>query len=147
MEGAAEVRITRREHFSAGHRLFLPELSDAENSALFGPCSNPKGHGHNYRLEVTVTGPVDVRTGMVMDLKQLHEVVQAVILDKVDHRNLNLEVDFLQGVQPTTENLARAFFQELAPHIPKGRLRRIRLEETDRNSAEYEVHGSAHPPS
>ncbi len=82
-----------------------------------------------------------------MDLKRLHEVVQAVILDKVDHRNLNLEVDFLQGVQPTTENLARAFFQELAPHIPKGRLRRIRLEETDRNSAEYEVHGSADPPS
>jgi len=147
MEGAAEVRITRREHFSAGHRLFLPELSDAENSALFGPWSNPKGDGHNYRLAVTVTGPADARTGMVMDLKRLHEVVQAVILDKVDHRNLNLEVDFLQGVQPTTENLARAFFQELAPHIPKGRLRRIRLEETDRNSAEYEVHGSADPPS
>jgi 6-pyruvoyltetrahydropterin/6-carboxytetrahydropterin synthase len=147
MDSAAEVRITRREHFSAGHRLFLPELSDAENYALFGPCSNPKGHGHNYRLEVTLTGPVDARTGMVMDLKRLHEVVQAVILDKVDHRNLNLEVDFLQGVQPTTENLARAFFQELAPHIAHGRLRRIRLEETDRNIAEYEVHGSAHPSS
>jgi len=147
MDGAPEVRITRREHFSAGHRLFLPEWSDAENYSLFGPCSNPKGHGHNYRLEVTVEGPVDARTGMVMDLKRLHDLVQAVILDKVDHRNLNLEVDFLQGVQPTTENLVRAFFQELAPQIPRGRLRRIRLEETDCNIAEYEVSGSAHPSS
>lgn len=146
MQGA-EVRITRREHFSAGHRLFLPELSDAENYSLFGPCSNPKGHGHNYRLEVTVEGPVEARTGMVMDLKRLHDVVQTIILDKVDHRNLNLEVDFLQGVQPTTENLVRAFFQELAPHIPRGRLRRIRLEETDRNIAEYEGSGPAHPSS
>jgi 6-pyruvoyltetrahydropterin/6-carboxytetrahydropterin synthase len=147
MDRAAEVRITRREHFSAGHRLFLAELSDAENFSLFGPCSNPMGHGHNYRLEVTVSGPVDARTGEVMDLKRLHDLVQAVILDKVDHRNLNLEVDFLQGVQPTTENLVRAFFQELAPHIPRGRLFRIRLEETDRNIAEYEVSGPAHPDS
>ncbi len=138
MDRAGEVRITRREHFSAGHRLFLSDLSDAENYALYGPCSNPKGHGHNYDLEVTVAGPVDARTGMVLDLKRLHDIIQSVILDQVDHRNLNLEVGFLQGVQPTTENLVRAFFQELAPHIPGGRLHRVRLRETERNSAEYE---------
>lgn len=143
MDGTAEVRITRREHFSAGHRLFLPELSDAENYSLFGPCSNPGGHGHNYLMDVTVVGPVDTRTGMVLDLKRLHDIVQAAILDKVDHRNLNHEVDFLRGVQPTTENLVHAFFQELAPHIPNGHLRRIRLQETERNSAEYEEHGPA----
>lgn len=133
-----DVRITRREHFSAGHRLFLPELSDGENYELFGPCSNPKGHGHNYELEITVAGPVDPRTGMVLDLKRLHDLIQSVILDKVDHRNLNLEVEFLRGVQPTTENLAQAIFQELAPHIPAGRLRRVQVRETERNSAEYE---------
>jgi 6-pyruvoyltetrahydropterin/6-carboxytetrahydropterin synthase len=138
MDRTGEVRITRREHFSAGHRLFLPDLSDAENYALYGPCSNPKGHGHNYDLEVTVAGPVDARTGMVLDLKRLHDIIQSVILDQVDHRNLNVEVGFLQGVQPTTENLVRAFFQELAPHIHGGRLRRVRLRETERNSAEYE---------
>lgn len=138
MARQGETRITRREHFSAGHRLFLTTLSDAENYELFGPCSNPRGHGHNYELYVTVAGPVDPRTGMLLDLKRLHDIVQSAILDKVDHRNLNVEVDFLQGVQPTTENLARAFFQELAPHIPLGRLRRVRVRETDRNSAEYE---------
>src|SRR5712692_6395232 len=98
MEGAAEVRITRREHFSAGHRLFLPELSDAENSALFGPCSNPKGHGHNYRLEVTVTGAVGAPTGVGMEFEPVQQIRPAGQPDKVDHRNLNLEVDFLQGV-------------------------------------------------
>jgi len=131
------ARVTRQEHFSAAHRLFDPNLSDTENFALFGPCSNPKGHGHNYRLDVTVAGPINGRTGMVLDLKRLHDVIQTVILEKVDHKNLNVEVDFLGGVQPTTENLARAFFEELAPRIPVGQLYRVRLQETDRNSAEY----------
>ncbi len=131
------ARVTRQEHFSAAHRLFDPKLSDADNFALFGPCSNPKGHGHNYRMEVTVSGPIDARTGMVLDLKQLHELIQSVILDRVDHKNLNLEVEFLSGIQPTTENLARAFYEELAPHISGGRLFRVWLQETDHNSAEY----------
>ena len=133
-----EGRVSRLERFSAGHRLFLPELNDRENAELFGPCSNPLGHGHNYRLEVTVAGPIDQRTGMVLDLKRLHDVIQAAILDKVDHRNLNQEVDFLRGVLPTTENLARTFFEQLKPRMPAGRLLRVRVEETEKNSAEYE---------
>ena len=130
--------MTRLERFSAGHRLFLPGLNDSENAELFGPCSNPLGHGHNYRLEVTVAGPINERTGMVLDLKRLHEVIQAAILDKVDHRNLNQEVDFLRGVLPTTENLARTFFEQLERRLPAGRLVRIRVEETEKNSAEFE---------
>ncbi len=138
MERSRTAHVTREEHFSAAHRLFDPALSEAENFALFGPCSNPLGHGHNYRMEVTVSGPIDPQTGMVLNLKHLHGVIQRVILDKVDHRNLNLEVDFLDGVQPTTENLARVFFEQLAPHIAVGRLHRVRLRETEKNSAEYE---------
>ncbi len=131
------ARVTRREHFSAAHRLFDPALSDAENFALFGACSNPHGHGHNYRLEVTVAGPIDPRTGFVLDLKRLHDLIQTLILDKVDHRNLNVEVDFLSGMQPTSENLARAIFDQLAPRVHPGRVQLVRVEETDRNSAEY----------
>lgn len=131
------TRITRLESFSAAHRLFKPELSDEENARLFGPCSNPNGHGHNYRLSVTVSGEVDDDTGMILNLKALHELIQHAILDKVDHRNLNLEVDFLERVQPTTENLARAFFHELESQLPAGRLHRVMVQETDRNSAEY----------
>lgn len=131
------ARVTRKEHFSAAHRLFDPALNDAQNFELFGPCSNPGGHGHNYRLEVTVEGPIDPRTGMVLDLRQLHQAVQAVVLDQMDHRNLNTEVDFLRGVMPTTENLARCIYEQLATRLPAGRLHRVRIEETDRNSAEY----------
>ncbi len=131
------TRITRLESFSAAHRLFKPDLSDEDNLRLFGPCSNPKGHGHNYRLMVTVSGSIDGDTGMVLNLKTLHDLIQESILDKVDHRNLNLEVDFLRGIQPTTENLARAFFTELESRIPSGRLHRVLVQETDKNSAEY----------
>lgn len=131
------TRITRLESFSAAHRLFKAELSDDENLQVFGPCSNPNGHGHNYRLAVTVSGEIEDETGMVMNLRELHDIVQAVILDKVDHRNLNLEVDFLQGIQPTTENLARAFYHELESQISRGRLHRVMVQETDKNSAEY----------
>ena len=133
----AVTRVTRREQFSAAHRLFDPALSDAENQARFGPCSNPNGHGHNYRVEVTVEGAIDDKTGMVLDLKRLSEVVRVSVLDKVDHRNLNLEVDFMQGIQPTTENLARRIFEQLNGRLPAGRLYRVRVEETDKNSAEY----------
>ena len=133
----AVARVTRKEHFSAAHRLFDAALDDRQNFARFGPCSNPGGHGHNYRLEVTVEGPIDPATGMVLDLRTLHEVVQAGVLDKVDHRTLNTEVDFLRGVQPTTENLARCIYEQLAGRLPSGRLVGVRIEETDRNSAQY----------
>lgn len=131
------ARVTRKEHFSAAHRLFDPALDDARNFERFGPCSNPGGHGHNYRLEVTVEGPIDDSTGMVLDLRKLHQAVQAFVLDKVDHRHLNTEVDFLRGVMPTTENLARRIYEQLETRLPAGRLVRVRIEETDRNSAEY----------
>jgi len=134
---ARSTRITRLESFSAAHRLFKAELSDEENFRLFGPCSNPGGHGHNYRLAVTLRGSIEPDSGMVLNLKTLHDLIQTSILDKVDHRNLNLEVDFLTGVQPTTENLARAFFDELEPRLPTGRLWRVLVQETDKNSAEY----------
>lgn len=136
--GHGVARVTRIEHFSAAHRLFDPALSDQENLALFGPCSNPRGHGHNYRLQVTVEGSIDPRTGMVLNLKDLAALMRAVILDKVDHHNLNEEVDFLRGVQPTTENLARCFFEQLAPGLRTGRVVRVALSETEKNSAEYE---------
>jgi 6-pyruvoyltetrahydropterin/6-carboxytetrahydropterin synthase len=131
------ARVTRKEHFSAAHRLFDPALDDAQNLERFGPCSNPGGHGHNYRMEVTVEGPIDEASGMVVDLGKLHRLVQTAVLDKVDHRNLNTEVDFLRGVMPTTENLARCIFRQLETRLPAGQLYRVRIEETDRNSAEY----------
>lgn len=134
---AVVARVTRKEHFSAAHRLFEAALDDAQNFARFGPCSNPGGHGHNYRLEVTVEGSIDPSTGMVLDLRTLHDLVRTAVLDKVDHHHLNTEVDFLRGVQPTTENLARCIFDQLAGRLPAGRLVRVRVEETDKNSAEY----------
>lgn len=135
-----QVTVTRRLHFNAAHRVFNPQLSDDENRAIFGLCSNPNWHGHNYALEVSVTGEVDVMTGYVVDLGKLKRIVQEFIVDKVDHRNFNLEVDFMRGVNPTTENIVVAFWRELAPHIPAGRLTRLRLWETENNYVEYEGH-------
>src|SRR5262245_6506509 len=98
------VSITRRVEFCASHRLFNPKFSDEKNDALYGRCNNPNGHGHNYVLEVTVAGEVDPETGMVMDLKELKKVLDREIIDRVDHKNLNMDVDFLKGVIPTAEN-------------------------------------------
>ena len=133
-----KVRITRRLHFSAAHRLAHPELSDAENRRVFGDCANPNWHGHNYELEVTVAGPVDPETGYVMDLKDLKELVNGRVVDDLDHRNLNLDVPWLKGVLPTTENIAVRIWERLAPHIPKpAALERVVLWETPRHWVEY----------
>ena len=133
-----KVRITRRLHFSAAHRLAHPELSDAENRRVFGDCANPNWHGHNYELEVTVAGPVDPETGYVMDLKDLKDLVNGRVVDDLDHRNLNLDVPWLKGVLPTTENLAVSIWERLAPHIPKpAALERVVLWETPRHWVEY----------
>ncbi len=102
------VRATRRVHFSAAHRLYRPDWSDERNAEVFGDCSNPNWHGHNYELEVTVEGAVDPETGFVMDLKQLKQVLERRVLSDVDHRNLNREVAWLADVNPTTENLVVA---------------------------------------
>ena len=132
------VTVTRRLTFNAAHRVHNPALSDAENQSLFGKCNNPNWHGHNYVLEVSVTGPVDEKTGYVMDLGALKRVVQDEVVGKMDHRNLNLEVDFMQGINPTTENIVVACWRVLEPRIRPNRLTRLRLIETENNYVEYE---------
>jgi 6-pyruvoyltetrahydropterin/6-carboxytetrahydropterin synthase len=132
------VTVTRRLTFNAAHRVHNPALSDAENQSLFGKCNNPNWHGHNYVLEVSVAGPVDEKTGYVMDLGALKRVVQDEVVGKMDHRNLNLEVDFMQGINPTTENIVVACWRVLEPRIRPNRLTRLRLIETENNYVEYE---------
>ena len=129
--------ITRTERFSAGHRLHREDWTDERNAEMFGKCSNPAGHGHNYTLEVTLAGEVDPATGFLLDLKMLRDVIRARIIDKVDHKNLNSDVAFLRGVNPTAENLAAAFWGELADALPAGMLYRIVLHETENNKVEY----------
>ena len=131
------IFITRKHEFSAGHRLFNPDFSDEKNEATFGLCNNPNGHGHNYVLEVTLSGEVCDDTGMVFDLKELKKLTQREIIDKVDHKNLNVDVDFLKGIIPTAENLAIKFWEILEPKISKGRLYEIKLYESERNYVVY----------
>ena len=132
------VHATRRVHFNAAHRLHNPARSDEWNRDTFGPCNNKNWHGHNYVLYVTVAGEPDPETGYVMDLGVLKSVLEAEIVDRVDHANLNLDVDFLQGVLPSTENLVVVFWGRIAGHLTDGvRLVSVRLEETERNSATY----------
>ena len=132
------VTVTRRLTFNAAHRVHNPALSDAENESLFGKCNNPNWHGHNYVLEVSVTGPVEEKTGYVMDLGALKRVVQEEVVGKMDHRNLNLEVDFMRGINPTTENIVVACWRVLEPKVRPNRLTRLRLIETENNYVEYE---------
>ena len=134
------LTITRRGTFSAAHRLYLPARDDAWNEAVFGKCANPGGHGHNYVLEITIGGEPDPETGMIADLKWVKEVMDRYVIDHVDHRNLNVDVDFLRGVIPTAENLARAFWQRLVgPISERARLVRVRVQETENNAATYEL--------
>ena len=132
------VTVTRRLRFNAAHRIHNPALSDEENAALFGKCNNPNWHGHNYVLEVTVEGPIDDRTGYVIDLGALKTIVQREVIDRVDHRNMNIDVDFMHGVNPTAENIVVGCWRSIEPHISPGRLRRLRLWETENNYVEYE---------
>jgi len=133
------VYITRREHFSAAHRLFLADYSDEENFDLFGKCSNPNWHGHNYILFVTVKGEVNPETGLTIHLRHVSKLIQDKVLLKVDHRNLNLEVDFLAGKVPTSENVAIGIWNELAEGIRElgGTLHCVRLEQSENNIVEY----------
>ena len=134
----AVVRATRLVHFSAAHRLYREDWSDERNEEVFGDCSNPNWHGHNYELEVTVEGEVDAETGFVMDLKRLKEFVEGRVVLDVDHRNLNTEVAWLEGVNPSTENVAVAVWHRLADELPEGvRLNKVVLRETPRNWVEY----------
>ena len=134
----AIVTVTRRLRFNAAHRIHNPALSDDENRQLFGKCNNPNWHGHNYVLEVSVRGSIDERTGYVIDLGALRDVVEREVIDKTDHRNLNLDVDYMRGINPTTENMVVAIWRVLAPAVQPARLVRLRLWETENNYAEYE---------
>jgi len=133
------VYITRRFNFSASHRVYNPGLSDEENYKIYGKCSNPNGHGHNYVMDVTVNGEVDDATGFVMDLTELKEVVQESIIKKVDHKNLNVDVDFMKNTLPSTENIVRKFWEQIESKInnSKRKLYSIKLQETLNNSVEY----------
>jgi 6-pyruvoyltetrahydropterin/6-carboxytetrahydropterin synthase len=133
------VYITRKEHFNAAHRLFRPEYSDEENLRVFGKCSNPNWHGHNYTLYVTVKGDLNKDTGFVMDLKILSQIIQKRVLDLLDHRNINLEVDFMKGKLATTENLAIGIWNEMESEIRNHgvQLHSVRLQETENNTVEY----------
>jgi 6-pyruvoyltetrahydropterin/6-carboxytetrahydropterin synthase len=131
------VYVTRKAHFSASHRLYNPAWPDDRNQKVFGKCNNPNGHGHNYDIEVTVAGAPPADTGMVIDLKQLADIIEEEIVEKVDHKHMNLDVDFLRGVVPTAENMAIAFWKILEPRITEGKLARIRLYESENNFVEY----------
>jgi len=131
------VYVTRRTHFNAAHRLHNPNRSDEWNRNTFGKCNSPNWHGHNYVLEVTVAGKPDPETGYVIDLSDLKQIVTERITDVCDHRNLNLDVPFMEGILPSAENLAIVFWKELEPHITGGKLWSVRLHETERNMVEY----------
>lgn len=132
------VYVTRKAHFNAAHRLHNPARSDDWNRETFGLCNNPNGHGHNYELEVTVAGEPDADTGYVLDLGDLKRIVNARVVDDLDHKHLNLDVAWLRGVMPSTENVAVAIWRRLDGAIPgPGRLYEITLRETPRNSVTY----------
>lgn len=131
----------RRYTLSASHRLHTAALSEEQNSAVYGKCNNPHGHGHNYIVEVLVGGPVDAETGMVIDLARLDAVVQVKVLERFDHKNLNLDPMFSNRV-PTTENLCKAVFHLLREPVAPAELAHVRVEETENNSFEYHGEGS-----
>jgi 6-pyruvoyltetrahydropterin/6-carboxytetrahydropterin synthase len=131
------VYLTRKEHFSASHRLYNPTFSEKDNLEIYGKCAYPNGHGHNYEIEVTVAGEPDPRTGMIIDLKKLSDLLKAEIVEKVDHKHLNIDVDFLRDIIPTAENIAVVFWKILSPRIHGGKLHSIRVYETPNNFAEY----------
>jgi len=133
----ARVTVTRRLRFNAAHRVFNPSFSDEENQATFGKCNNPNWHGHNYTLDVSVEGPIDEQTGYVMDLSKLKDLVGREVVNLVDHKNFNLDVPFMRGRIPTSENIIVAFWEILQPAIAPARLVRLVLWETENNYVEY----------
>ncbi len=133
------IYITRKEHFNAAHRLFRKDWSEEKNFQVFGKCSNPNWHGHNYILTVTVKGNIDTETGFLMNLKDLSDLIHKYVIQKVDHKNLNLEVDFLNNIIPSTENVTLAIWNQLEKPI-KGKgaiLHAVKLKETENNFVEY----------
>jgi len=130
--------ITRRVHFSAAHRLWNPSFSDAENAGVFGVCNNPNYHGHNYDLDISVEGEIDPATGYVMDVQRLKQIATECVVSHLDHKNLNLDVPWFTGLNPTAENIAVVCWRVLQPAVRPATLKRIRLWETDRNYVDYD---------
>lgn len=133
-----QVTVTRLLRFNAAHRVHNPALSEEENARLFGKCNNPNWHGHNYTLEVSVSGEPDPLTGYVLDLAELKRIVEREYVDHVDHKNFNLDVPFMRGTIPTTENIILSCWRVLEPALRPRRLTRLKLWETENNYAEYD---------
>ena len=131
------VSVFRHEHFNAAHRLYNPAWSDDKNDAVFGKCNNPSFHGHNYELIVKVSGIPDAVTGYVIDSKQLSDLIKKEVLERFDHKNLNLDTKEFQQLNPTAENIAIVVYNLLRPHIDADQDLQIRLYETPRNFVEY----------
>ena len=131
------VYVTRKMHFNAAHKLFNHKWSNEKNFEVYGKCSNPNWHGHNFDLYVTVKGIPNPDTGFVINLKELKDIVNNVIIDKIDHRNINLDVDFMKNIIPTIENLAVAVWNQLLPHLKEVKLHCIKIYETERQYVEY----------
>jgi len=131
------ISLFRKGHFNAAHRLFVPTWSDEKNYEIFGKCANPHYHGHNYELEVQVTGEVDPVTGMLIDLKHLKDLIRHQVEDKLDHRNLNEEIPEFKSLMPSVENICYVIWEILRAHLDKRYTLKVRLYETPRNFAEY----------
>lgn len=133
------IYITRRERFNAAHRLFLADYTDEQNLEVFGKCSNPNWHGHNYELFVTIKGEVNPETGFLVNLKELSQIINQFVIDKLDHKNINMEVDFMKEKLASTENLAISIWEQLNEHIQKlnAQLHNVKLYESENNFVEY----------
>jgi len=134
---ALKTAITRKEHFNAAHRLHNPKWSDEKNREVYGKCNNPNYHGHNYNLEVKVIGYVDEDTGYVMDAKILKNLIRTHVVDKFDHKNLNLDTEEFRNLNPTAENIARVIYEALKRELSDELELKIKLYETERNIVEY----------
>lgn len=132
-----KVKVSRKEHFNAAHRLYNPDWTDEQNDKVFGKCNNPNFHGHNYELIVSLIGEIDPTTGYVYDLKELSDIIKENVLLKLDHKNLNLDTEYFQSLNPTAENIVLVIWRILRQKIdPKFELK-ITLYETERNFVEY----------
>ena len=133
------IYITRRESFNAAHRLFREDLSDEKNFEIFGKCSNPNWHGHNYTLFVTVKGNINPQTGLLLNLKELSAIINKEIINKIDHKNINIEVDFMKNIMASTENIAIKIWEQLEEPVRSigAKLHCVKLIETENNFVEY----------
>lgn len=131
------VKVSRKAHFNAAHRLYRPDWDNAKNEAVFGKCNNPRFHGHNYELIVSVTGPIDPTTGFVIDMKVLKDLIRTEVEDVMDHKNLNEEVEEFKTLNPTAENIAVVIWNRLRPHVTESHALEVQLFETPRNFVTY----------